>query len=407
MSRLRVALGVVCSLVWACGSMEQPDAGQPVVDAGPRLDAGPRPDAGPLPDAGGDDDAGTPDAGEADAGVDAGLPRLPDGGLAPLVIPRQLSQLHLFKDVPIVAGQVQPEDDLLPYSLSTALFSDFALKARSIRMPEGSAVYSEQEVMEFPVGTIITKTFSFPADLRQPDSGVRVIETRLLVRQPSGWEAYPFVWNAEQTEATWAPGGRVVDVAFVGLDGGDVATRYLVPSRNQCIECHHLNADAGQELLPIGPKARYLNHDGQLQHWATLGKLSGLPAEAALPRAIDAFDPDAGTLEERARTYLDINCAHCHRPNGTAGDTSQLWLNWQNQDRFHLGECKRPGSAGNDVGGQFDLVPGSHDASILWFRMQTTESGKMMPAIGRSLRHDQGAELIQAWIDAMPPRSCN
>lgn len=56
---------------------------------------------------------------------------------------------------------------------------------------------------------------------------------------------------------------------------------------------------------------------------------------------------------------------------------------------------------------RFDLVPGDHTASILWFRMQTTESGKMMPAIGRALRHAEGADLIAAWIDSLPPRDCN
>jgi hypothetical protein len=113
-----------------------------------------------------------------------------------------------------------------------------------------------------------------------------------------------------------------------------------------------------------------------------------------------------GTLEERARTYLDVNCAHCHRPDGTAGATSQLFLQYFTADRFHLGECKRPGSAGNDVGGTFDIVPGDHATSILWFRLHTTESGKMMPVIGRGLRHDQGVDLVAAWIDSLPPRDC-
>jgi uncharacterized repeat protein (TIGR03806 family) len=332
------------------------------------------------------------------------------------VIPHELSGLGLFAKVPIVDGVVQPAAELVPYSLATALFSDYALKARSVRIPEGAATWSDQDVLEFPVGTIFTKSFSFPADFRRPTERITVLETRLLVRQPTGWEAFPFVWDAAQQEATYAPGGRVLPLSFIGVDGGTVTTQYLVPSKNQCQECHHLKLDGGSEqtLEPIGPKARNLNFDfpvrglaqNQLERLGALGKLTGMPPGPQRPRAIDAFDPDAGTLEERARTYLDVNCAHCHRPEGTAGQTSQLFLNLQNASRFNLGECKRPGSAGNDVGGAFDLVPGDHSSSILWFRLQTTESGKMMPAIGRSLRHDEGAALISAWIDSLPPRTC-
>jgi uncharacterized repeat protein (TIGR03806 family) len=357
-----------------------------------------------------DGGAAPPDAGGPDAG-----PRLPDGGRPALEVPGTLSELGLFKAVPIVDGVVQPADDTFPYELSTALFSDYALKTRTLRIPEGTAAWSDREVLAFPIGTIITKTFSFPADLRAPTKAIRVIETRLLVHQPTGWEAYAYLWDDAQREASYVPGGRLLDVSFIGLDGGTVATPYLVPSKNQCQECHHLKrAGSEQELVPIGPKARYLNVDrqvngvavNQLEALAQAGKLVGLPPVAQRPRAIRAFVPTDGTLEERARTLLDVNCAHCHRAEGTAGETSQLFLDFFTTDRFHLGECKRPGSAGNDVGGTFDILPGSHAGSILWFRLQTTESGKMMPALGRALRHDEGADLVAAWIDSLPPRDC-
>ena len=371
-------------------------------------------DAGAV-DAGvdaGDMDAGAPDAGPVDAGYWAPLP---DGGFPAFVLPRQLTTVGLFQDVPIVDGQVQLADDLVPYELSTALFSDYALKARAVRIPQGAAAYSEREVLDLPVGTILVKSFSYPADFRAPTQNVKVLETRLLVRQPTGWEAFPYVWNDAQTEATYAPGGRVIANHFIDADGGVVDSGYLVPSKNQCQECHHAKAAGGEQVIePIGPKARYLNWSttvkgvtqNQLERLASLGKLTGLPDAAQRPRAIHAFNEADGTVEERARTYLDINCAHCHREQGTAGETSQLYLDIFNTDPFHYGLCKRPGSAGNDVGGEFDIVPGDHSVSILWFRLQTTESGKMMPAIGRALRHDAAADLVARWIDGMTPKDC-
>ena len=87
--------------------------------------------------------------------------------------------------------------------------------------------------------------------------------------------------------------------------------------------------------------------------------------------------------------------------------TSQLFLDQANTDLFHLGMCKRPGSAGVGNGGfTFDIVPGSPDTSILYFRTDTTKLGAMMPLLGRSLTHERGAELLHAWIAAMPMTDC-
>jgi uncharacterized repeat protein (TIGR03806 family) len=348
----------------------------------------------------------------------AGPAQAPDAGRPPpvrLEPPHALSSLGLFDLTrPPEGGRLHPTAGNVPYDLPTALFSDYALKSRTMRIPDGAAAaYEPEKVLAFPVGTILTKTFAFPKDERRPEVDVRVVETRLLVRQPTGWEAFAYVWNADQTDATYAPGGRVYDIAFTDPSGTPRAAKYLVPSKNQCQECHHFKGEGSDQILtPIGPKARYLNHDlaydgrpeNELAHLARLGLLTGLPADP--PRAPNAFDPADGDLATRARTYLDINCAHCHNPEGTAGQTSQLFLNIENTNAFNLGGCKRPGSAGSDVGGSFDIEPGNHAASILWFRMQTAESGKMMPQLGRSLRHDEGAQLIADWIDGLPTEEC-
>ena len=360
---------------------------------------------------------------EADAASEASPAPVADAGIedtaadvatGPREIPANLSGWGLFTGGPDQAGRLTPVSGTVPYELTTALFSDYALKSRTVTIPAGAkASYRPEGVLEFPVGTVFSKTFAFPADARQPSVGVHVIETRIIVRQPSGWEAYPYLWNAEQTEATLVPGGRLVPVSFVDRQGTSQSFEYLVPSRNQCLQCHHRVDDSGaQVLVPIGPKARYLNRSNliagseqnQLAYLAQAGILDGLPADP--PRAPDALDPDAGDLESRARTYLDINCAHCHNVDGTAGRTSRLFLEHDMTDPFSLGVCKRPGSAGGSLGGEFDIVPGDHAHSILWHRVATTESGKMMPQLGRALAHVEGVQLIADWIDAMPAETC-
>ena len=62
-------------------------------------------------------------------------------------------------------------DRVVSYDLNTPLFSDYAHKLRTVWMPEGSsAKYRETESFEFPVGTIISKTFYYPTR-RQPKFG--------------------------------------------------------------------------------------------------------------------------------------------------------------------------------------------------------------------------------------------
>lgn len=294
------------------------------------------------------------------------------------------------------------------YVLATPLFSDYAVKERAFLLPKGTtAAYTANGVLDFPVGTTIVKSFLFPADLRAPEENLTVIETRVLTREEGGWKVWPYLWNDEQTEAYRAPSGAVRSISLTGLDGEPWSFPYLVPQRNQCIDCHEKSNDKGRANKPIGPSARNLHVGDQLQRLLDAGVLSGFPALSEIGPAVDeadlhGVDPktlDDTTLNAAARDYLDVNCAHCHNPDGTEGRSSQLFLNWDNTDPFNLGVCKKPGSAGRGTGGFiYDIVPGEPERSILWYRIQTAEVGEMMPDIGRILVHDEGVALVAEWI---------
>ncbi len=369
----------------------------------------------PVAACGGDDAAG---------GVDLTRPVTVDLTAPP---PARLSAYNLFAWDPATGFTFNPVGDrVVPYDLNAALFSDYAVKHRAIYVPPGGAMtFDPDQAFELPVGSIIVKNFAFPADLRAPTEDVTLIETRLLVRHDDGWHPLPYIWDAAQSDAVLSPAGEVRPISFVDETGQAQSASYLVPQRNQCETCHarKATATAAATVVPIGLKARHLNRDGdyggaavnQLAHMTTLGLLTGSPEVASIPATHDLRPLEAGgvaaiapgELDRAARGYLDINCAHCHDPNAVQGITSQLFLNHDNTDRFHLGYCKRPGSAGAGTGGlEFDIVPGSPDASILYFRIETREVGAMMPLLGRSLVHVRGAELIRAWIAAMPAVDC-
>lgn len=362
--------------------------------------------------------------GEGPRGVDLTRPVAfePDAAM-----PKRLSALNLFAWEPAAGFSFNTR--VVPYDLNTPLFSDYALKQRAIYLPEGTTItYSENGVLQFPVGTILIKNFYFPADLRAPTEGRRLIETRLLVHRESGWEPFPYIWNAAQTDAELRVTGEVRDVSFIAADGTEKTSSYLIPQTNQCRSCHGTKTDEYSPIitLPIGPTARNLNRDydfggeigsqNQLEHLASLGMLSGLPSIASVDQAYDFAPIEAhglgglgpAEIDRAARDYLEVNCAHCHNPASPSGIASQFFLTHTETDPYHLGICKRPGSAGIGYGGlDFDLVPGDAERSILHYRMHSEQPGAIMPVLGRSLRHEAGVELIGAWIDAMAPVDCS
>ncbi len=314
-----------------------------------------------------------------------------------------LSAYGLFEDM----GEQVPAAGVVPYDLITPLFTDYAEKMRFISLPEGEiATYQGAGLPEFPVGTILVKTFAYPDTSVTAAHGLNLIETRLLIHQSEGWIALPYVWNDDDSDAVLKRAGKRLTVEWTREDGTVLPIRYAVPNVNQCKGCHV----TGGEFVPIGPKVRNLNHDfdyasgpeNQLTYWANAGLLSPLPDDPVrLPRIANWLDQNHATLDQRARAYLDVNCGHCHDDAGP-GKTSGLFLTWEEQDASRLGVLKRPVAAGRGSGGfEFDIAPGNPDESILYFRMASTDPGIMMPETGRSLVHEEGLALIREWIDAM------
>jgi hypothetical protein len=84
---------------------------------------------------------------------------------------------------------------------------------------------------------------------------------------------------------------------------------------------------------------------------------------------------------------------------------SGLFLNLEEARPPALGVGKRPVAAGKGAGDlEMDLVPGHPDASIIAFRMASTEPGVMMPELGRSLVHEEGLALVRDYIARMQRR---
>lgn len=314
-----------------------------------------------------------------------------------------LSEYHFFTDD---LAALQPNEGVLPYDLNTPLFSDYAHKARFVWMPAGSsAQYTKEGVLDFPEGTVLIKNFYYENDETDPAKGRRILETRLLINREEAWEALGYIWNQEQTEAKLEVIGDIQEVEWTNPTGTLQKVDYIIPNKNQCKNCHA----RAEELVPIGPKAQNLNKDfaytdgtmNQLAKWSEMGYLKGYLPDEEHPR-IAAWDRvKSGTVQERALAYLDVNCGHCHHPDGAA-NTSGLTLTAQAPLNKSLGIYKPTVSAGAGTGGHtYSIVPGNPDESILVYRMRSTDPGAMMPELGRRMVHEEGVALISEWIMEM------
>ena len=315
--------------------------------------------------------------------------------------PEKLSGWELFE---LRDGRFVAAAGVLNYDLNTPLFSDYAAKHRFVRLPDGRPmVWDDTEAFKFPDETVIAKTFAYPDDSKDHTPGERFLETRIEVRRNGDWYGFSYVWNKEQTDAELKLGGGQLNVSWTDDSGTKRDNVYQIPNANQCLSCHSSDG----KFVPLGTTARNLNRPApkgghnQLEHWIANGALTDAP-EATRRPILARFDDPSPSLDDRARAYLEVNCAHCHNPKGSAR-TSGLDLSTAQNAPAKFGVFKSPVAAGKGSGGRkYDIVPGKPDESILLYRIETNDVGARMPNLGRNLVHVEAVALIRDWIKQMP-----
>lgn len=70
-------------------------------------------------------------------------------------------------------------------------------KKRFVYVPKGLTIpFDTTDILIFPTGSVLIKHFYYN------ENGVdNYIETRLLIKKSSGWQAETYEWNADQTDA--------------------------------------------------------------------------------------------------------------------------------------------------------------------------------------------------------------
>ncbi|RWX03764.1 hypothetical protein [Flavobacterium cerinum] len=233
-----------------------------------------------------------------------------------MTFPKSLSAFKLFKGK---MAHLVPNDSIEVLKLSSALFTDYTEKQRLLKLPPGTKMTAKDDGLpNFPEGTILAKTFYYTA--AQTKDAQRIIETRILIKYKQKWNAATYQWNEEQTEALLANDGAAVPINIETPDGKSKDINYKIPNAIQCYDCHR----SGSDMVPIGPKLRNLNVDVLInnQSVSQLGYLNrkgllAIPSTTSISKLPD-YKNTSLSLEKRARAYFEINCAHCHNPDGFA-----------------------------------------------------------------------------------------
>jgi uncharacterized repeat protein (TIGR03806 family) len=319
----------------------------------------------------------------------------------------KLSDYNFF-DGPI--KNQKPANDVLIYEPASSLFTDYALKKRFVWMPTGAkATYdTDDKVLNLPIGSAIIKTFYYEnVQNVTPVGATRIIETRIMIRKSSGWLFAEYVWNAEQTEAFLDMAGSTTTVEWKDeTNTTRVVESYRIPSDQQCMTCHKMD----EKPIPIGIKPQNLNFNysystgskNQLAKWIEVGYLeNNLPASiSATVNYIDATQP----LDLRVRSYLDINCAHCHQSNSHCDYRPMRFAFSETTDLANMGVCVDSQDMADFPPALSKIVnPSNFNRSMLHYRLNTTSESFRMPLLGRSEIHTEGIALIEEWISSLSP----
>jgi putative heme-binding domain-containing protein len=301
------------------------------------------------------------------------------------VFPRKLSDTGLFASVP----DGTPAPGVVRYRVNAELWSEAGLSERLLALPGDSRIDAADPLgWKFPEGTVLLKTLGRAAG---PDGNGLRTETQLLHLQGGSWRPYTFAWSEDQKDAL------LVDA------GGRRSAAWSYSSRGECSLCHsaQFGAVLGVNTLELNREetsgASTRNQIRSLEEAGLFTRPWSEPP-AKLPRLVDPRS-DSAALDERARSYLHVNCAHCHHFGAGGTALLELFATLPLEKTSTLGVQPAQGAFG--IEGASIIAPGEPSRSVLYYRMAKTAGGHM-PRVGSSDLDEKGLDLIYRWIAGLP-----
>ena len=298
---------------------------------------------------------------------------------------------------------------MVPYEVNAPFWSDGATKTRFIRLPPGERIaFTSSGPWNFPDQTLLIKNFYLDLVRGDPASR-RIIETRFLIKRVDalGWDGYSYLWNEAGTDATLLADSTTVTYVIDDPQDpvGFFLQEYYLPARQDCEVCHTKGAGYVLGVHTAQLHAGATQNDStelaevQLHTLAQQGLFTEeLPADlSSLPRLPNPFDPSV-SLDQRARSYLHVNCAPCHRPESVGRTIIDLRYNTPLTETNTVGAFPTLGDIGEPEA--LILTPGAPQLSTLYLRMLTLGTFRM-PPLASSIIDERGADLIAEWIASL------
>ena len=302
--------------------------------------------------------------------------------------PKTLARTGLFADV----SQQRPAAGVMEYKVQAETWADGASARRFVALPgkpfvNHAGIRFRSSLWIDPGGALVKTLYL----------GKSPVETQVLYNSGT-WQGYTYKWDSAGKSASLIPeSGETVELE---LDGKKQTWRYS--SRAECMICHNQRS-----LFGLAFSTTQLNRTNpkglpQLDQWLNkkiLRNNVSLQKRREVKLA-DPYDPNSGTLEERARAYLHVNCAHCHYKTGMGGrSTLELEYHQPLEKTGMIGVMPKVGLLAKP--GAKLIVPGNADLSELLLRMNRRGAGQM-PLFGSHKIDDAGVALIRDWINSLP-----
>ncbi len=284
-------------------------------------------------------------------------------------LPLTLSEVGVFSDL----GALKFSNRVSVYEPNWPLWSSGTEKSRALYLPADAVVdTSDDASWQFPVGTVLAKTFAFDG---------APVETRLLFRRAETWDYAVYQWREGEAEADLLE-GNWLEVPLEVESGGDAFT-YKIPARLDCRTCHETSeSTTGTPVLGL---TTYQFPDS-LKNQAAFAGAGVTPVEGRT---------DA---ETKALGYFVGNCISCHDGGDAENSSFSLFPDFAIENTID-----QPTESETAEG--IRVVPGSPETSVLFIAVvEASKPGydgpfKQMPPVGVALGDPDAAEILGDWIE--------
>jgi uncharacterized repeat protein (TIGR03806 family) len=316
------------------------------------------------------------------------------------VIPTKLSGTGIFSSL----STLTPNPGIVAYAPAVPFWSDNAIKTRWFSIPNvaDKVTFASDSNWTLPTGAVWVKHFDIEMEKGNPASKRR-LETRVLVKTASGGYGVTYKWNAAGTDADLVADAGADEVLNVTVNGVVTPQTWRYPARNECSACHTsvggfaLSFNTRQLNTTYPYQSGSANQITALSNagyfTATVGNVGSLPT-------LSKPDDLSASIELRARSYLQVNCAQCHQPGGTGLGA------WDARVSVALSSANIVNGALNDNGGDSAnrvLVPSDAGHSMLLRRIQNLPNAPRMPPIGSNVLDQASIALVTQWVNSIVP----